>query len=411
MTGLFVFGEDFVSEGPARCAQRIGSLGVNEVALCLSYHSARDLVPHDPVRVVKRHAGLQFATDPGLFEESGLYPAQEDSHSASLLATIREELDRVRVTTSAWCVFLHNEELGERYPDVVHVNCFGDRSAPSDLCPANPRVRLYCGELVRAAAAHGYTRVYAESLHYGWFEHGYHHERDFSSSDAISRFVLGVCFCRHCLSAAADGGADVIAARRDAQQIVSERLLGPDARDQQRVPGDDVTRELIGELSPALRMFCDVRCETVASLVDATGAVARDCGIALMFLDMTGARRGYLGGNPGVGTNVSHAWQIGVDIARVPADIEVVSLAYVREARDVYQDVRDYAVARHGSGSVSVVLRPGSPDCASASNLREKVTAAYEAGASAVSFYCYSLYGMSEVERIRGALGGMETVA
>ena len=101
----------------------------------------------------------------------------------------------------AWTIFLHTDRPDE-HQDCVTRNAFGDRY-PSDLCPANPDARAYARALVADVARYDVASIIAESLHYHVLEHGYHHERYFIELGAKARYLLGLCFCEHCLDARA----------------------------------------------------------------------------------------------------------------------------------------------------------------------------------------------------------------
>ena len=77
---------------------------------------------------------------------------------------------------------------------------------PSDLCPSNPDVRAYARALVADVARYDVATIMAESLHFHVLEHGYHHERYFIELGRPGRYLLGLCFCDHCLARAPDGG-------------------------------------------------------------------------------------------------------------------------------------------------------------------------------------------------------------
>ncbi|HEY1002912.1 MAG TPA: hypothetical protein VGD83_25040, partial [Streptosporangiaceae bacterium] len=49
----------------------------------------------------------------------------------------------------------------------------------------------------------------AEALHYQGAAHGHHHERCLEDFGEITRFLLGLCFCRWCASQAAGHDVDV----------------------------------------------------------------------------------------------------------------------------------------------------------------------------------------------------------
>ena len=175
----FIFGTDLLGEG---CDAVLDNLqqrgGMDGVALCATYHDARDVFPHNPKFHVYRHQGdiAWFNPDPSRYR-SALVPRKADAAGdADLLADLCQRAGRRGMAVDAWTIFLHNSVLGAGHPDCVTRNVYGDPYL-SDLCPANPRVRAYCCELAGDIARYPVRRLLAESLHYRPLEHGEHHER------------------------------------------------------------------------------------------------------------------------------------------------------------------------------------------------------------------------------------------
>ncbi len=106
----------------------------------------------------------------------------------------------------AWTIFLHADRPDE-HQDCVTVNAFGDRY-PADLCPAHPDVRAYVRALVADVCRYEIGSILAESLHYHPVEHGHEHERYLIELGTKARYLLGLCFCEHCLARAARAGVD-----------------------------------------------------------------------------------------------------------------------------------------------------------------------------------------------------------
>ena len=101
---------------------------------------------------------------------------------------------------NAWAVFLHNDRLGFSHPECATQNAFGDRYL-TDLCPSNPDVRMYARTLASDIARYDVSTILSESLHFHGLGHGYHHERYFEELGAVGVYLLGMCFCDHCLEA------------------------------------------------------------------------------------------------------------------------------------------------------------------------------------------------------------------
>ncbi|WP_019631744.1 hypothetical protein [Actinomadura atramentaria] len=216
-SSLYAFAEDLRDEGFAR----VLACGTAGVAVAAAYHRARDVTPHGRTRVTLRHDGVHFPLGDA-FDGLRLRPPVQDGASARPLRAARAAADAAGARLHGWGVFLHNTTIGLAHPDVTQENCFGDRGAPADLCPSHPDVRAYAVALARSIARLGVDSVVAESLHFGTFGHGYHHERSFVELGEAAEFALGLCFCPHCLKRSTNGAA----ARATAAQLVEAVLNG-----------------------------------------------------------------------------------------------------------------------------------------------------------------------------------------
>src|SRR5206468_1345422 len=197
--------------------------GVGGITPAFVYHAARDIFPHNPRRkvVLSDRGALLYPPDRALYDGLRLEPRVD---SAALERDVLVEPCRTGtargLAVNAWTVFLHVDRPGEHL-DCVTQNAFGDLN-PADLCPANPDVRAYVRALVSDIARYDIQAIIAESLHYHGLEHGYHHERYFTELGARGRYLLGLCFCEHCLARAAHAGGDGDAVRRAVRQALEQ---------------------------------------------------------------------------------------------------------------------------------------------------------------------------------------------
>jgi hypothetical protein len=398
-SSLYGHPEDLRGEGIERVADRALGLGCNGLTIAAAYHRARDVTPHGSSRVTVRRDGLHFPLPEDLWDGLRLVPPLQDRSDDGLFADLRQATTRRGARLHGWTVFLHNTTLGLAHPDVTQENCFGDRAAPADLCPSHPDVRAYATALARSVARLGVDTVVAESLHFGFFGHGYHHERCFVALGPIEEFLLGLCFCVHCRSRAAEAGVDAQAARSAAAQVVTGVLDGGEP-----VGGELSTASLAERGGQALERYASTRVETVTTLVALVARAVAEEGSRLVFLDLAGAIKGYADGLPTGGTACEAAWQVGIDPAAIgPVAGGYAILGYARDPSRLSTDVAAYRAALGESRQLRVTLRPGLPDTPSAANLAEKVRL-IAAAADAVDFYSYGLFPLPVLDRIPDAI-------
>ncbi|QFR00624.1 hypothetical protein F9278_35605 [Streptomyces phaeolivaceus] len=416
----YVFVEDLRAEGVDAVLDRIlGGYGCDTVTVAAAYHRARDVTPHGPARVTLRRDGTHFVPPVELFAGLRLVPPVRAGAEEEPLSELRRRTAERGAALHGWTVFLHNTTLGLAHPDVTQLNCFGDRAAPADLCPAHPDVRAYAVALARSVARAGVDAVVAESLHYGIFGHGYHHERAFVTLGPLEEFLLGLCFCPYCGERAEAAGADAEAARAEAARLVGRVLDGaepwltgaadPGAKvgvDPGSTVGADPRSLTVADLPEAVAVYVRTRTDTVTSLAAAVADAVAEEGARLVFLDLTGAVKGYADGRPTGALAVDEAWRIGVDAAAVGAVVPGYAvLAYAREPERIAADITAYRAALPDGCSLRAVLRPGVPDTDSAERLAVKTAAATgPGGADAVDFYHYGLVPFPVLDRIPLAL-------
>lgn len=407
-SSVYAFAEDMRAEGPTAVLDRILSYGCDGVTVAAAYHRARDVTPHGPARVTLRRDGVHFQPPEELFRGLRLVPPLQQDAGDGLLATLRELTAQRGALLHGWTVFLHNTTLGLAHPDVTQQNCFGDRAAPADLCPSHPDVRAYADALARSVARQGVDTVVAESLHFGYFRHGYHHDRCFADLGPVEDFLLGLCFCTHCRARGEAAGTDAEAARAAAERIVSRVLDGGAP-----LRGDLTQGGLTsGGLSPddlracagdAVARYVAAREETVTTLAASVARAVAAEGARLVFLDLTGALKGYADGRPQGSLACADAWQVGVDPAAIGAVVPgYAMLGYARDPARLAAEVAGYLALLGGGCELRVTLRPGAPDTPSAASLPDKLQAAVPA--AAVDFYNYGMYPFPVLDRIPNAL-------
>ncbi|MFI0976224.1 hypothetical protein ACH4SP_04240 [Streptomyces sp. NPDC021093] len=206
---------------------RARELGVDEVAVALSYHSARAATPWSPsgTSVLARHAALYRPVREDAWRDATLRPAAPDWASVSDSAgdAVRV-LNAAGVPAAAWIVLTHDSRLGTEFPQYAVRNCFGE-SYPWALCPSQPAVQAYAATLT-AECLEGLdvASVILEACGQLGAVHQHQHEKTEGVwSPAVAR-LISVCCCTACADGWAESGAkaeDV----RDALRAEVRRLV------------------------------------------------------------------------------------------------------------------------------------------------------------------------------------------
>src|SRR5918997_2073797 len=322
-TSMLAFATDLRDEGVDTVLDNVGNrAGVDGLTVAVAYHDARDIFPHNPVRKVRYVDGgtVFFPPDFARYEGMRLQPrVSELARAGDQLGELCEAAGERGMRVNAWAVFLHNDRLGFAHPECATQNAFGDRYL-TDLCPSNPDVRAYACALASDIARYDVSTILSESLHFHGLAHGYHHERYFEELGAVGVYLLGLCFCEHCLAAARRTGVDAEMVHRSVRDELGRRF----ADDGSSEGSEELTRDRLAAFGgEQLLGYLDARVETVASLVAEVSA-AVDEGTSVAFLDLSGAEKGFATGYPVGDAAPTIGWQAGIDVTALAEGCDTV---------------------------------------------------------------------------------------
>lgn len=403
-TSGLLFAADLAGEGVDTVLDNLEHrAGLRGVTPAFVYHAARDVFPHNPAhRVVLQESGAHyFPPDLRLYDDGLVQPAVSALvRERDVLAETCRAAEARGLAVNAWTVFLHVDRAGE-YPSCAPHNAFGDL-IDGELCPANPDVRVYARALAADVSRYEVQTILAESLHYHGLEHGYHHERYLISLDSLTRFLLGLCFCSHCLAAARRQGVDAervhATVRADLDHALSEG--------REDAPADAPTRaSLAGIADGQLLGYLDARAGTVSSLVAEVSEVVEGLGRRLVFMDHAGAIKGYATGRPTGGPAAEISWMLGVDLSKLAHSCHgIEAIGYVADSARLRLEIEAYQTMIGEETPLAVCLRPSPPDCENAANLAQKVLLLRSLGVTQTDFYHYGFLRLAALDWIRTAL-------
>lgn len=307
---------------------RARELGVDEVAVAVSYHSARAATPWSRTRtaVHARHAAFYRPVRDERWAR--LRPPRPDwVDSPDSAGEAVALLNEAGLPVAAWLVLTHSSALGTEFPELTVRNCFGERY-PWALCPSHEEVREYAVTLVEESLAGlDVSSVVLEACGQLGAIHQCRHEKtDAVWSPAVAK-LLSVCCCDAC-GVAGDFRDDVL-------RLIATGDLG--------VREDQALRE---ELLTARHGATDLLRRAVLARIDRPVALHAD-------LDpwATGALPGLTPAAAAeVGTVVLPCWQPGAELVkaardRLPSSVEigayVTALGTAPELKDYVRRLRD----------------------------------------------------------------------
>ena len=402
-TSAFAFATDLADEGVETVLDNLQHRGgLGGITPAFVYHAARDVFPHNPRRKVHLldRGAFFFRPDPSRYDGQRIQPRVSSlAREKDVLAETCRAAALRGLDVHAWTVLLHADRPDE-FPDCAPRNAFGDLY-PADLCPANPDVRAYVRTLVGDIARYEVTTILGESLHYHGLEHGHHHERYFIELGSRARYLLGLCFCEHCLDAARRLGVDGEAVRVSVREEL-EGVFGGEVPD--AGAADVVREELAAVADGELLAYLDVRAEVVSTLAAEATQAAAAAGRRFVFMELAGAVKGYATGRPVGAPAAETTWRTGVDLQglqRAGAEVEV--LAYAADVERVRFDLDAYRRAL-GDRPIGVAMRPSPPDCVEPGKLAAKVRLARELGMTRLDFYHYGFLRLGALDWIHAAI-------
>jgi hypothetical protein len=404
-TSMLAFATDLYDEGLHTVLGNVQErAGVDELTMAVAYHEARDLFPHNPVHKVRYLEGgaVFFQPDESHYESLQLQPrVAELARMADPLGDLCTVAGERGMNVNAWAVFLHNDRLGFTHPECSTRNAFGDRYL-TDLCPSNSEVRAYARSLTSDIARYAISTILAESLHFHGLTHGYHHERYFYELGPMGTYLLGLCFCVHCLAAARESGVDAERVRHSVRDELERRLAG----DVGSEGPEGLTRDHLAALGgEQLLGYLDTRMETVTSLAAEVSEAAGEKGTSVIFLDLSGAEKGFATGHPTGDAAPTIGWQLGINVSALGKVCDgIEATGYALDPDRLSFDLEAYRPLLADTSGLGLMLRPMPPDCRSADNLVAKVALARERRLKRIDFYHYGFCRLRSLDWIRQSL-------
>lgn len=378
---LYAYAWDFVDEGVDAVLDRIESLGMDGVAMAVSYHAGKFILPHNPKRKVYFPEDGTAYFVPHIDRYGRVKPEPASFvRSDDVLGAVADGCKRRGLALTAWTVCMHNTRLGSQHPELTITNAFGDRF-PYTLCPAQPEAAEYVLGLVDDLVnSYDLDTIFLEALGYLGFPHGFHHEFFGIELSTCRQALLNVCFCDACRARAAKAG---IGAEHVAE-IVREHITPAFDSDTKL---DDCTIEELAaerpELAAYLRMRCDIVLETLAKV----RAIA----------DRRGVKVDYFGPSP-----CSRALTEGTDIAGAAAIADhyvlPVTSPDIAQAKSDIECVTSFVPAEKVILSINLIAN-SSP---TRQNFSSKMDLLTEHGLAGCNIYNYSMAPFSRLDWLKG---------
>jgi hypothetical protein len=222
---------DYVGDPDA--AVRASALGVDVVALAVTYHASRTVSPLHPSRRVTDvpTSNCYVPVRDAAWRGHRLVPSSPTwLENPDALALAHRALEEQGLELDAWIVLTHHDELGSIHPDLAVRNAFNE-TYPYALCPQADDVREYCltlvDEVLNAATWRG---VVLEACGPMGLEHGTVHDKtEFAHWTTTDEALLSLCFCRACRAGLNRRGIDVDDLAKKIRAVIGTGATSPEA--------------------------------------------------------------------------------------------------------------------------------------------------------------------------------------
>ncbi len=349
------------------------------VLLALSYHVSTYFSPHNPRRKLYygEEGAVYFVPDESLYADTAMRPLVSHVVTGSnYMPDLVRGLQRHDLRFSAWAVYFYNHHLPQAFPDVARRDCFGEPYL-AQVCPAAPAARHYAIALTRDMLRHGPAAIQLESLSYLPCRYGFRNPKVLVDIAPYHEFLLGLCFCPHCLTAAQAGGVDADLLRRDVATYLDVALAVEPAATLMEA---DLTEQIDVAFNGRLVQYLEVRTETATSLFEQVAATVHDAGAEATFFGSLDRQ------------------VTGLDRQRVLRCIDAVYTRILGAAEELPATVSHLRQDLPDVRLVSIAA-PG----ASSNETRARIEAEAAAGVDGFAFYTYGLLRRTQIDWIGAA--------
>lgn len=209
---IYTYPWDLADEGVDAALDRIAGVAQQtEVQMATSYHISTYFLPHNPKRQIYfgEDGMVLFQPEAARYQRRRIRPRVSELVTGSPYYSALVDAIRNRgLRYGAWMVYAYNHHLARAYPDCAKQDALGNLSR-AQLCVGNPETRAYFRTLTQEVLERFRPdSMFLESLSYLPFSYGFMNPKVFMEITPRDQYLLGLCFCQHCVMAASRSGMD-----------------------------------------------------------------------------------------------------------------------------------------------------------------------------------------------------------
>ena len=365
--------------------------GLTGINLALNYHASRDLtLGSSPSLRYLEDGAHYYQPDLSKYLTGSIKPSPDDVYQDNTaLEAIQSAGRSANFEINAWAVYFHNSAAGKENPEAVQTNGLGQRLLAS-LCPSNPSAQGYAIGLTNDLLSRGIKSIAAESIHFHGLIHGEHHERYFIHLSEISQYLLGLCLCIYCQSAAETAGAD---AKKLVVEI-SAALNKLIAEDDSWLGKELNIDNLVSIFGIDIKKWIFSQQQTLVNLHKELTKLTHSAGATLRWVDQS----------PLIG-GLDQSWRIGINPTELSQAVDVTEpLLYRQSTSEIIDIAKNYLSIIQSPEKITGILRPTYPDNSSMDELSKRVKALKNIGISNIDFYLFDVWRERDLDWIKQAL-------
>jgi hypothetical protein len=350
-TAIYTYAWDYLDEGSDNVLDRFNDAGINGVYVALKYHTAQEVLPHNPNHKVifPRPGAIYYKHDPKLYANSLIKPIVSpiiEDLDFDVMKVLRTKTRERNMGLYAWLLGYHSTAFGQIYPSASITNLFGDKLQHSQ-CPSNPDMMEYLINTVRDITSnYDIDKILFESVESLGIYHGFHHEMTGIPLTPLIQFFLSLCFCPNCIEYAEKRNIDVEGLKLQAKKIVEEFF------DSGKLPENEnwqyIRNICNGDMGKYLDMRQDINADVHKNI---RSEIKKHSGCEIAVLDF-----GPLAYSYSLGPDDS-SWENGVNLQKISGFADyIVPTFYHDNQEDLLPKFKEFKLMLKGKAKIGIAL-------------------------------------------------------
>jgi hypothetical protein len=342
---------DLADEGVETSLDWLRNHHFDAIELCSNYHAISTFSPRNTHRsqFYSEQGGVYFPANNARYGRIKPF-LHDDDKVLDVYRQVSEAVKPREMQLNAWVIGMFQPWIARNYPDTASTNAFGHRSFAT-TCPAHPDIHEYLPALLLDLCSQfNISGLILERVGYPEFTYGWVRPRILIRMDPWTRFLAGLCFNEHSMSAARAHGVDPEAVQARVADEIRENLASPTNSEEDVADLPTIVEERC-VIDEDLRGYLESREHSASGLVKAVRHALRRSNVRV---GVSGASLGW----PSDGLRLRDLLpSLGSLMIPDPTDDPITAKAQIEVVRQANQNIEitvnqtaHYQVDPHGAG-------------------------------------------------------------